>query len=397
MAELFRTAADDMVCSYYDFRLLMENLSLNENNRKRKAKQAVRFLCEKQDAAFVDGENSLRELRRLDQCPSVLARLEKILKDGEELLKTMLPEIFQPDSPEAEAMRKKIMDAMQAELQRRSREAAEKLYRKQQELIARHERQEDIRKILGQGYMDESALLTKSLHPLCEDKYDVIVLAEFEYRLKMWREKQVSIVEKELMKLIPQKDYYCVFGGYFKHRISVEDAKKQAKELSNNIVDLVYQLRLEKMQKYHGQPLGGTFGNIVSLIPSDLGERQYQCGDWAHLFYNRLQSYIQKWFYENKNSFRIEWYRKPPYFYHMGEHNLIRICGANGKFIYIDPWPSGGKDIVRQEGKWNHGFTVYKQFYFPNLENKNKTFDSGISDPYLLKKKTDERKMKYNK
>lgn len=82
----------------------------------------------------------------------------------------------------------------------------------------------------------------------------------------------------------------------------------------------------------------------------------------------------------------------------MGEHNLIRICGANTKYIYIDPWPSGGEDIVRKDGKWNNGFTVYRQFYFPkNLENKNETFDSGNPDPYLLQKKKAERKKKYGK
>ena len=134
MAELFQMAINKRNCSYHDFRLLMENLSLNENNRKRKAKQAVRFLCQKQDAAVVDGEDSLRELQRLDQAPGVLEHLTDLMRTGEKLLESKLPEIFKPDSPEAAAMQRQIADAMQAEIQRRAREAGEKLYRKQQAL-----------------------------------------------------------------------------------------------------------------------------------------------------------------------------------------------------------------------------------------------------------------------
>ena len=354
IAELFQSMINRRNCSYHDFRLLMENLSLNDKNRKRKAKQAVRFLCEKQDAAFVDGENSLRELRRLDQCPAVIAGLEKIMKDGETLLKSKLKEIFQPDSPEAEAMRKKIMDAMQAELQRRSREAGEKLYRKQQELIARHEKQEDIRKILEQGYMDESALLTKSLQPLFEDKYDAITVSEFEYRLKMWREEQITIVENELLKMIPKDIYFSPFGGNTRTIIKPEEGQRQATELAIRIVDIIYKKRLELFQEYHGQPVGGIVGNLVSGMnminkyylgnTTNFGNRQMQCNDWADLLETNLKTLICNWFFENKNSFKVQWIQGFIPF----EHNLIRIVGWNGMSLYIDPWLSGGKNIVEE-------------------------------------------------
>ena len=136
MFDLFQSAIDGRNCSYHDFRLLMENLSLNGSNRKRKAKQAVRFLCEKPDAAFVDGKDSLRELKRLDRCPSAVNLLQKIMKEGETLLESKMSEIFQSNSPEAAAMQRKIADAMQAEIQRRARDAGEKLYRRQQKLLS---------------------------------------------------------------------------------------------------------------------------------------------------------------------------------------------------------------------------------------------------------------------
>ena len=375
MAELFRTAADDMVCSYYDFRLLMENLSLNDKNRKRKAKQAVRFLCEKQDAAFVDGENSLRELRRLDQCPSLLARLEKILKDGEELLKTMLPEIFKPDSPEAAAMQRQIMDAMQAEIQRRAREAGEKLYRKQQALQTEQKRQEEIKKILEIGYMDEMTMLVNSIRSIFEDKYHGMALSGFEYRLKMWREEQVAIIEKELLKLIPNKNYYCEFAGDHIKIVTPEDGRKQAKELACEIVDLVYDLRSEKMKNFHGQPLGGNIGNYSSLLSGDFGKRQIQCDQWASLFYDFLQKFICNWFFDCNNSFKFEWYRKPPVLWKFKEHNLCRILGPDGKScIYIDPWPSGGREIIRHDGDWNKRYEVWDVKIFPNMATRNNFF-----------------------
>ena len=379
MFDLFQSAIDGRNCSYHDFRLLMENLSLNGSNRKRKAKQAVRFLCEKPDAAFVDGKDSLRELKRLDQCPSVLARLEQILKDGEELLKSMLPEIFQPDSPEAAAMRQKFMDALQAEMQRRARDAGEKLYRRQQYLLLiQKEKQEEIQRILQIRYMEEFSILTTDIHLSLEEQFKYRTLAEFEYRLKMWREEQIEIVEKELLKLIPNEKYYCEFSGAQIKIVTPEDGRKQAKELACEIVDLVYDLRLEKVKNYHGHPLGWHIGNYASLIPGEFGKRQIQCDQWTLLFYKYLQDFICNWFFDNNNSFKFEWYRKPPVLVNYGEHNLCRILGPDGKScIYIDPWSSGGREIIRRDGDWNKRYEVFELKFYPNMANKKNIFPSA--------------------
>ena len=166
-------------------------------------------------------------------------------------------------------MQRKIADAMQAEIQRRARDAGEKLYRRQQNLLSQKEKQEEIRRILERGYIDELTVLVNGVRSMFEDKYREMTLAEFEYRLKMWREEQIEIVEKELLKLIPNKNYYCEFSGAQIKIVTPEDGRKQAKELAREIVDLVYDLRLEKMKNYHGQPLGWHIGNYASLIPGE--------------------------------------------------------------------------------------------------------------------------------
>ena len=387
MFDLFQSAVDGRNCSYHDFRLLMENLSLNGSNRKRKAKQAVRFLCEKPDAAFVDGKDSLRELKRLDQCPSVLARLEQLLKDGEELLKSMLPEIFQPDSPEAAAMRQKFMDALQAEMQRRARDAGEKLYRRQQYLLLiQKEKQEEIQRILQIRYMEEFSILTTDIHLSLEEQFKYRTLAEFEYRLKMWREEQIEIVEKELLKLIPNEKYYCEFSGAQIKIVTPEEGRKQAKELAKLIVTLVYNSRVQIFEKFHCQPLGGVLGNLYSGINQRLGREnpQMECGDWAELFYHKLKQSMANWFFQNKNSFSLLWMRKPGLFdveYNLnwGEHNYIQIKSCIGS-VYIDPWPNGGRQII---GAATPGAQVYnppgsKGQFYPD-KNKVEYFDGPSS------------------
>jgi len=71
-------------------------------------------------------------------------------------------------------MQRQIMDAMQAELQRRAREAGEKLYRKQQELISRQEKQEEMQKILQIRYMEEYSTLTMTMHLYFDEKFKQI-------------------------------------------------------------------------------------------------------------------------------------------------------------------------------------------------------------------------------
>jgi gas vesicle protein len=195
-------------------------------------------------------------------------------------------------------------------------------------------------------------------------------LEQFKKDLKKWKDEQLRILEDKLTNLVPNRNYYVIFGGRNLEKISPQTGKTQAKELAKKIVELVYEKRLEVFEKFRKQPAGGIWGDIKATWGNIKGEME--CADWAALFYQELEENIKEYYQKNLNSFRVEWRRRPP-FIKFGEHNWIRIFGPKSSIhLVIDPWRSGGKEIVAPYPKFPD--TLYKAdgktFAYP----KGKTF-----------------------
>jgi hypothetical protein len=129
-------------------------------------------------------------------------------------------------------------------------------------------------------------------------------------------------------------------------------------------------VRKKIWENYRTEPVGGNLGNLRDIVLKSeniSGKfRDMQCGDWSDLFLKGLEISIDKWYYNNANSFIVEHINTPGLnlpgnnlLSNLGEHNLIRIRTGR-KSIYIDPWKSGGRKILKEEKEIN--IQKYKVF-----------------------------------
>ncbi len=165
--------------------------------------------------------------------------------------------------------------------------------------------------------------------------------------LSIWKKKQIALLKEKFYKLIPKEPYYIIGANKKKVYIRPEQAKQQADELVNAIVNAVYDKLKEGIDKYGRLPSGGNWGNYRALAGH---KGEVQCNEWSSIIekscFNIILSYVKK----DKNTFQMIWKNVSRIIYIRGEHNWMEFkrIGDN-KIVIIDPWPSGGRKIYSKK------------------------------------------------
>ncbi len=188
--------------------------------------------------------------------------------------------------------------------------------------------------------------------------------------LLIWKKRQVKLLREKFYELIPKESFILkerVNNSKGFVLIRPDDAKKQANDLVDAIVDTVYHKLKEGIEVYNRLPVGGNMGNIHSWFRKG----EVQCGDkgWAEAIQNGCSDIIHKAMKEDKNSFIMTWKYTLGWFSDWGQHNWIefRRAGMN-KRIIIDPWPSGGRHIYSKK-TYNNNDSGLRHDYIPDSKS----------------------------
>lgn len=400
-------------CSFGDYIEFMTMVNPDSNNLDVKSRQAVTVLSEKKDVAFQETEKGFVTLPSLLESSEAQKVLLDSFEEAEKNLLSSIPELEPGNTYEIGNLKRKFLLGIRNDIRYISHHTAEKVFRRQGELNRKYADERRIQKEFHEYVEREIPRMCDLLMNKAVREFDNVYAGSVILFLDKWRELQIGQLSKQLEAMIPDTDYYSVYGGKSTlQKISPKQGKEQAHTLAIQIVDIIYDARKEIFQKTRTQPLGGNIGNIIKGINkrykdvfkrdinSNLMTSQMECADWAEILFNNLQEFIANWFMDNTNSFSIEWVRKPPILgeaigmmWNIGEHNLIRIRAGTAALqeVYIDPWPSGGKEIMRDAHNFlNNGYDVmrkngktqkypYRQSN-PDVRNNRSTYFFGPSE-----------------
>jgi hypothetical protein len=175
--------------------------------------------------------------------------------------------------------------------------------------------------------------------------------------LLIWKKKQTKLLKEKFERLIPKEPFYIIGANNTrKVYIRPEEARKQAHELVNAIVNTVYFKLKEGIEKYGRLPFGGNRGNWSSLV--NKGEMQCadkDCKGWSDIIQYQSLEIITEYIKKDKNAFWMIWRRYEGHIVitehkGIGEHNWVEFKGKEKKErVIIDPWPSGGRKIYSKE------------------------------------------------
>lgn len=383
-------------CSFGDYIEFMTMVNPDSNNLDVKSRQAVTVLSEKKDVAFQETEKGFVTLPSLLESSEAQKVLLASFEEAEKNLLSSIPELEPGNTYEIGNLKRKFLLGIRNDIRYISHHTAEKVFRRQGELNRKYADERRIQKEFHE-YVEREIprmydhLMNKAVRGFNNVYFDNLTLS-----FSMHRKEQKEKLTEALTKLIPETDYYSCFGGRVLRKISPQQGKRQAEELATEIVDLVYDVRREIFKRFKTQPIGGNIGNLSKIF----SQGQMECSDWAELFSNHLEFIICNWFMDNANSFSVEWLRCPPYigdtlndflteylhikYLNFGEHNLIRIRNSNWDEVYIDPWHTGGREIITSSKDYN--LERYKVIdkggisgKYPNW-NKNKSYFKGLNE-----------------
>ncbi len=175
--------------------------------------------------------------------------------------------------------------------------------------------------------------------------------------LLIWKKQQIKLLMEKFEHLIP-KESFIIIGANNTRKVYIqpEEARKQAQELVNAIVNTVYFKLKEGIEKYGKLPLGGNRGNWSSLV----NKGEVQCADkdckgWSDIIQYQCLKIITEYVKKDKNAFWMIWRRYEGHIVitehkGIGEHNWVEFRGKEKKErVIIDPWPSGGRQIYSKE------------------------------------------------
>jgi hypothetical protein len=175
--------------------------------------------------------------------------------------------------------------------------------------------------------------------------------------LLIWKKKQIKLLREKFYKLIPKESFYIIGANNTrKVYIRPEEAKQQAEELVNAIVNTVYNKLKEGIEKYGRLPRGGNIGNWRNLA----SKGEVQCSDkdckgWSDIIMDECLKIISEYVKKDKNAFWMIWRQYEGHIViskdnRIGEHNWVEFRSAMKKErVIIDPWPSGGRIIYSKE------------------------------------------------
>ncbi|MBU8902260.1 MAG: hypothetical protein KOO69_05940 [Victivallales bacterium] len=305
--------------------------------------QVLNIINNTKSVMFHIKSGSLYEYKPLKESKEALKYVYDVAKQIEGLIDTkfLLPLASSSDQP-MQKICYKMTKADEFVLKTKARVAGEKMFNLQNKLLKQEQNENNIKNKLQDKFSKKLAEATTNFVKTNASKTIDKQTAEFKKSLDKWKKTQLKILENKLKNMVPNHDYSFAFRGKNIKKISPQTGKQQAKELAEKIVNLVYKKRLKIFEKFKKQPTGWHTGNIKKAFNYN-GEME--CADWTALFYSGLEKPIEEYYSVNLNSFRVEWRRYPPCFYHQGEHSYIRIVGTSG-YLVIDPWASGGEKIV---------------------------------------------------
>lgn len=194
--------------------------------------------------------------------------------------------------------------------------------------------------------------------------------------LKEWEQKQPGILKKEFQKLYDgvQDDFFSK-GGHKKIELPVKitrkEAQRQAEILMQTAIDIIAKKREYHIKKFGFNPEPGSY---FSNLKNEKGKKKinYQCNQWADEINYALHSVIDK--FGAKNAFKIirkRRYSEIPvagdYINKVWEHNWVEIESPSGERIVIDPWPSGGQNVIPQKRRYGDDIEV-----FPDIKARTK-------------------------
>lgn len=402
-------------CSFRDYIEFMATVNPNSKGLDIKSRQAVTILSKKKATAFQETDEGFVKLSTLEKSPEAQKIILDILKRAEENLLNSISELNPKNTCEVGKIQRKFLFGIRNDIKTVSRQGAEKFFRRQKELNSKFIDKERILKEYREYINKEVPKMYDRLMNESTKEFHGIFTEEVELKLEEWRYEQIKILTAALTQMIPDTDYYCAYNGKLIKKISPETGKQQAYELAVEIVNIIYDTRRELYRKFKIQPIGGISGNIlagintlwkkiistvsfgyISPIPfSKTTQGQMECGDWSEVLYNNLEEFVANWFMDNINSFAVEWIRRPPLLgeslnstiFNFKEHNLIRISIGtdNPKYIYIDPWESGGQKLLGNPANYSpNKYDIMNNEdglkKYPHFKKKKNSYFNGVNE-----------------